>query len=183
MARIVSSKTVDGCDRDVLREFARQLDGRVRTGQGLDGRPEQDFVMAYLRMQVSRLATTLGRMPTRVELVRELVKDDVLNKIHPATLIMLLQAEPAIPLQVEPAIRLAPDVPLSGPRRSAERRLNLALYFLPQAEREHYRQEWGSEMADMSPSVAARFALNVLIGAPGSGLVLRLSKIFGRQAA
>ncbi len=131
--------------------------------------------MAYLRMQVSRLATTLGRMPTRVELVRELVKGDILDKVHPATLIMLLQAEPAI--------RLAPDVPPSRHRRSAERRLNLALYFLPQAEREHYRQEWGAEMAAMSPSAAARFALNVLIGAPGAGLVLRLSKIFGRQAA
>ncbi|MEU0002220.1 hypothetical protein ABZ069_35475 [Streptomyces microflavus] len=166
---------MDGCERDELREFARELDGRVRTGQGLDGRPEQDFVVGYLRTQVSRLAKTLGRMPTRAELIRELVKDDILNKIHPATFVMLLQADPAI--------RLAPDVPLSGPRRSAERRLTLALYFLPQAEREHYRQEWGAEMADMSPSVAACFALNVLIGAPGSGLVLRLSKIFGRQAA
>ncbi|MEV7296864.1 hypothetical protein AB0N79_35400 [Streptomyces microflavus] len=59
----------------------------------------------------------------------------------PVALVEVLTHSPQLLLQADPAIRLAPDVPLSGPRRSAERRLTLALYFLPQAEREHYRQE------------------------------------------
>ncbi|MEU9201925.1 hypothetical protein [Streptomyces sp. NPDC048332] len=67
--------------------------------------------------------------------------------------------------------------------RVAQRKLGLALYFLPAKEREHYRIEWGAEMDSMSPAVAAQFAANVLLRAPISGVTLRFARLFGRQAA
>ncbi|MFE7051507.1 hypothetical protein ACFVAM_24415 [Streptomyces californicus] len=67
--------------------------------------------------------------------------------------------------------------------RTAQRRVDLALRFLPKSERDHYRREWEAEAGVMEPAVAAQYGFNVLIRAPKAGLTLRLSKIFGRQAA
>ncbi|PVC80744.1 hypothetical protein DBP19_35155 [Streptomyces sp. CS090A] len=177
VARIVSADLkADGVQREEVRRFARELDRQVRAGQGIDGRSELTFVVGYLRLRVSQLAQSLGRMPTLAELVRELAKENVLGGIHPATLVMLIQADPTIRLADAQQSRPA------RPRRAAERRLNLALRFLPDGERERYRREWKAEMAAMPPAAAAQFAYGVLRQAPWSGVILWLCKKLGRLA-
>ncbi|MCX4657301.1 hypothetical protein AB0N79_38675 [Streptomyces microflavus] len=66
--------------------------------------------------------------------------------------------------------------------RTAQRRVHLALRFLPEGERERYREEWEAEIAAMAPAVAAQFAYGVLRRAPRSGLILWLRKLLGRLA-
>lgn len=67
--------------------------------------------------------------------------------------------------------------------RTAQRRVCLAVRFLPAEKRERYRQEWEGEMAGMTPLNASQFALNALKRAPKSGVTLRLQRFLGRQAA
>lgn len=65
----------------------------------------------------------------------------------------------------------------------AERRIALALLFVPPGQRERYRQEWVSEMAQLKPAEAAAFALHLLQLAPRMGLLLLFKRAFGRRAA
>ncbi|MEW2374239.1 hypothetical protein AB0940_33530 [Streptomyces sp. NPDC006656] len=65
-------------------------------------------------------------------------------------------------------------------RVKAERRVALALVFVPPGQRERYRQEWVNEMAQLSPQEAGVFALHLLLLAPQMGIMLALKRIFGR---
>jgi hypothetical protein len=63
----------------------------------------------------------------------------------------------------------------------AERRLRLALLFLPPGDRERYRQEWMAEMAGLAADRAARFAASLLASAPRTSASLIYKKIWNRR--
>ncbi len=65
----------------------------------------------------------------------------------------------------------------------AERRLRLALLFLPPGDRERYRQEWMAEMAGLAADKAARFAASLLASAPRTGASPIYMKIWNRRTA
>ncbi|MFF4448301.1 hypothetical protein [Streptomyces sp. NPDC001502] len=67
--------------------------------------------------------------------------------------------------------------------REAERRIALALLFVPPGQRERYRQEWLNEMMQLRPAEAATFALHLLLLAPRMGILLWLKRAFGRRPA
>ncbi|GGS29967.1 hypothetical protein Snoj_26600 [Streptomyces nojiriensis] len=82
------------------------------------------------------------------------------------------------------AVPMTPQVIHMGsplPER-AERRIALALIFVPMEHRERYRQEWVNEMAQLSPQEAMVSALHLLLLAPKMGMLLMLGRIFGREA-
>ncbi|WP_327267203.1 hypothetical protein OG444_40500 (plasmid) [Streptomyces sp. NBC_01232] len=68
-------------------------------------------------------------------------------------------------------------------RTAEQRRVALALAFLPPSQRGRYRQEWLAEMSVMAPAEAATFAMQLLLFAPRMGFVLLVSQVFGRRAA
>ncbi|MFE5522564.1 hypothetical protein ACFQ9Q_33315 [Streptomyces virginiae] len=67
--------------------------------------------------------------------------------------------------------------------RAAERKLMLALSFLPSEQRVRYWREWNAEMATLNPQDAAAFAFQILRSAPLMGLTLMFVKVFDRRAA
>ncbi|WP_405533836.1 hypothetical protein OG592_44545 (plasmid) [Streptomyces avidinii] len=67
--------------------------------------------------------------------------------------------------------------------REDERRIALALIFVPPGQRERYRQEWNAEMASLSAREASAFALQLLWSAPRTGAMLWLKRTFGRRPA
>lgn len=67
--------------------------------------------------------------------------------------------------------------------QKAQRRVGLALAFLPAGERDRYRREWSAEMFGLGKREAATFAMQILINAPKVSLLLVLRKAFGREAA
>ncbi|UUY52773.1 hypothetical protein NRK68_36575 (plasmid) [Streptomyces yangpuensis] len=84
---------------------------------------------------------------------------------------------------VAPAAAEAADRRARKEVRETERRVALALLFVPPGQRERYRQEWVNEVAQLSPHEAAVFALHLLLSAPKMGMLLALNRIFGRKAA
>ncbi|MFE9933580.1 hypothetical protein [Streptomyces sp. NPDC005533] len=67
--------------------------------------------------------------------------------------------------------------------REAERRIALALLFMPAGQRERYQQEWNAEMDILSAREASTFALQLLWSAPRTGAMLWLKYTFGRRPA
>ncbi|MEV7442523.1 hypothetical protein AB0O22_15385 [Streptomyces sp. NPDC091204] len=67
--------------------------------------------------------------------------------------------------------------------REAERRIALALLFMPTGQRERYQQEWNAEMDSLSAREASAFALQLLWSAPRTGAMLWLKHTFGRRPA
>lgn len=80
-------------------------------------------------------------------------------------------------------VRKRIGVEAAATRHRAERRITLALAFVPADHRARYAGEWAAEMHGMSPRQALEFSLNVLRSAPMSGLLLTLKRVFGRSAA
>ncbi|MFE7095212.1 hypothetical protein [Streptomyces erythrochromogenes] len=67
--------------------------------------------------------------------------------------------------------------------REAERRIALAILFMPAGQRERYQREWYAEMDTLSAQEASAFALQLLWSAPRTGAMLWLKDTFGRRPA
>ncbi|MGW6688714.1 hypothetical protein [Streptomyces sp. NPDC054961] len=67
--------------------------------------------------------------------------------------------------------------------QAAERKLMLALAFLPPGQRARYRHEWGAEMATLTSQEAAAFSVQILRSAPMMGFHLLAKEAFGSKAA
>ncbi|WP_345180950.1 hypothetical protein, partial [Streptomyces lavendulae] len=112
----------------------------------------------------SKLRTELGRTPTRQELLAA-----------------------AGYVRIPKTIRFWEEAVVPGrallASRAAERKLMLALVFLPSEQRARYQREWRAEMASLNPQDAAAFALQILRHAPMVGLTFVFKEVFGRKAA
>ncbi|WP_189746475.1 hypothetical protein [Streptomyces nojiriensis] len=65
----------------------------------------------------------------------------------------------------------------------AQRRIALALLFVPAGQRERYQREWNAEMDSLNAREASAFALQLLWSAPRTGAMLWLKHTFGRRPA
>ncbi|QSS95430.1 hypothetical protein [Streptomyces sp. M54] len=117
-----------------------------------------------------------GRQPERAEVFAEIQLYPALNGLGADGFDWLMKC------RLRALAREADESRIAKNSRTAQRRMNLALRFLPKGERERYREEWEAEIQDLPPAAAARFACVVLVMAPKSGLILWVRKLFGRLA-
>ncbi|MEV5606394.1 hypothetical protein AB0L33_33675 [Streptomyces sp. NPDC052299] len=139
-----------------------------------------------VRVKIDEFAIAHGRKPTVDEVMELVAQDPVLKALVPR-LTMKNVVEAALHGRtLNPTIYVfkpSPSPAQAAPQqRAAERKLAVALRFLPAGEREHYQAEWSGEMQAMEPAAAAQFAANVLLHAPLSGMSLRFAKLFKRSA-
>ncbi|MEV5614444.1 hypothetical protein [Streptomyces bacillaris] len=156
-----------------------EIEAAARAGWDISELESAQLYFDHLGACIQAAVSRQGGEPSAEQLLEEIERSVVLRGLGKAGLEALLVSKTRHMLEARrelAAERTKRD-------RIARRRVDLALWFLPACEREHYSQEWHAEMAAMQSREAAHFSLNLLVRAPRSGLTLHLQKIFGRLVA
>lgn len=163
------------------RKAVRAIEEAIAEGRDIATLPDAKLYFERVAYLVRTAERRFGRTPLRRE-VHLLVQEDLLLRgLSLWGLSELMDATGKVHRSLTDEERRWVTEHL--PSGAVRRHVNLSLRFLPVAERGRYRSEWEAEIAAMSPAEADVFARGVLRFALRSGLVLRLSRIFGRQAA